>query len=76
MRLFMGILAAQKFESILTGDSSLVERPMDRVADPLIKMGANIETSSGRAPINIFPSVSFTNSYGRKTESRCRLGHK
>ena len=56
MRLFMGILAAQKFESILTGDSSLVERPMDRVADPLIKMGANIETTSGTAPINIFPT--------------------
>ena len=56
MRLFMGILAAQKFESILTGDSSLVNRPMDRVADPLIKMGANIETTTGRAPINIFPA--------------------
>ena len=56
MRLFMGILAAQKFESILTGDSSLVERPMDRVADPLIKMGANIVTTSGTAPINIFPT--------------------
>ena len=56
IRLFMGILAAQKFESILTGDSSLVERPMDRVADPLIKMGANIATTSGTAPINIFPT--------------------
>ena len=56
MRLFMGILAAQKFESILTGDSSLVERPMDRVADPLINMGANIKTTSGTAPINIFPT--------------------
>jgi len=56
MRLFMGILAAQNFESILSGDSSLINRPMDRVADPLIKMGANIQTTSGRAPINIFPT--------------------
>ena len=56
MRLFMGILAAQKFECILSGDSSLINRPMDRVADPLIKMGANLQTTSGRAPINIFPT--------------------
>jgi 3-phosphoshikimate 1-carboxyvinyltransferase len=52
----MGVLAAQKFESKLTGDRSLIKRPMDRVADPLIRMGANIETTSGRAPINILPT--------------------
>ena len=56
IRLFMGVLAAQKFESKLTGDRSLIKRPMDRVADPLIRMGANIETTSGRAPINILPT--------------------
>ena len=61
MRLFMGILAAQKFECILSGDSSLINRPMDRVADPLIKMGANIQTTSGRAPINIFPTNGLKN---------------
>ena len=56
IRLFMGVLAAQKFESKLTGDRSLIKRPMDRVADPLIRMGANIKTTSGRAPINILPT--------------------
>ena len=56
IRLFMGVLAAQKFESKLTGDRSLIKRPMNRVADPLIRMGANIETTSGRAPINILPT--------------------
>tara|TARA_B100000959_G_C14966041_1_gene617766 strand:- start:59 stop:1366 length:1308 start_codon:yes stop_codon:yes gene_type:complete len=56
MRLFMGILATQKFKSVLIGDSSLNKRPMDRVADPLKEMGANIKTTSGRAPIKIFPT--------------------
>jgi 3-phosphoshikimate 1-carboxyvinyltransferase len=40
MRLLMGILAAQPFESALTGDSSLNRRPMKRVMDPLSQMGA------------------------------------
>ena len=56
IRLFMGVLAAQKFKSKLTGDSSLINRPMDRVADPLIRMGANIETTKGRAPLEILPT--------------------
>ncbi|NTU98013.1 MAG: 3-phosphoshikimate 1-carboxyvinyltransferase, partial [Chlorobiaceae bacterium] len=32
MRMFAGILAAQPFESVLVGDSSLMKRPMKRVA--------------------------------------------
>ncbi|MBL7686052.1 MAG: 3-phosphoshikimate 1-carboxyvinyltransferase [Deltaproteobacteria bacterium] len=39
-RLLMGILAAQPFESVLTGDASLNRRPMKRVIDPLTQMGA------------------------------------
>ncbi len=54
MRMFAGILAAQPFTSKLTGDSSLMKRPMKRVADPLRMMGASIELSaSGTAPILI-----------------------
>ncbi len=54
MRMFAGILAAQPFASELIGDSSLMKRPMKRVADPLLLMGANIElSSSGTAPILI-----------------------
>ena len=40
-RLLMGVLAAQAFESALTGDDSLNRRPMKRVMDPLSKMGAS-----------------------------------
>ena len=54
MRMFAGILAAQPFSSELIGDSSLMKRPMKRVADPLRLMGANIELSAaGTAPILI-----------------------
>lgn len=41
MRLLLGLLAAQPFESTLTGDESLNKRPMDRVMKPLIEMGAH-----------------------------------
>jgi 3-phosphoshikimate 1-carboxyvinyltransferase len=40
MRILAGLLAAQPFESELTGDESLSRRPMDRVAAPLREMGA------------------------------------
>jgi 3-phosphoshikimate 1-carboxyvinyltransferase len=40
MRVLAGMLAAQPFESELTGDESLSRRPMDRVAAPLREMGA------------------------------------
>lgn len=43
MRLMMGILAGQEFSARLTGDQSLARRPMNRVMDPLKKMGAKIE---------------------------------
>lgn len=55
IRLLTGILAAQPFDSILTGDASLQKRPMQRVAEPLTKMGAHIELNSGNVPpIRIF----------------------
>lgn len=51
IRLLSGILAAQDFSSIITGDESLRKRPMDRVVEPLERMGAKIE---GRfAPLKI-----------------------
>ncbi len=54
MRLFSGLLAAQQFDSELTGDESLTKRPMGRVADPLRAMGAMIETGEGgRPPLKI-----------------------
>jgi 3-phosphoshikimate 1-carboxyvinyltransferase len=50
----MGLLAGQSFESKLTGDASLRQRPMERVAAPLRQMGAQIATSDGgRPPVTI-----------------------
>ncbi len=42
MRLLSGLLAAQEFFTVLTGDDSLVGRPMKRVIEPLQEMGAEI----------------------------------
>lgn len=55
MRLLSGILAAQPFDSVLTGDASLSKRPMERVAKPLREMGATLQTTGerGTAPISI-----------------------
>lgn len=53
IRLLSGILAAQPFLSILTGDESLRSRPMRRIIDPLSQMGATI---LGRAE-NRFPPL-------------------
>ena len=53
MRLMMGLLAPQKFDSTLIGDASLMRRPMERVAVPLQMMGARIQTHQGRPPVEI-----------------------
>ena len=42
MRLMSGILAGQRFESVLTGDEYLRRRPMRRIIEPLREMGAEI----------------------------------
>ncbi|HTJ43799.1 MAG TPA: 3-phosphoshikimate 1-carboxyvinyltransferase [Kofleriaceae bacterium] len=42
IRLLCGLLAGQRFSSILFGDESLSKRPMRRVIEPLAKMGAVI----------------------------------
>lgn len=52
-RLLAGILAAQPFSSVITGDASLRQRPMRRVVAPLQEMGAAIETTDGRLPMTI-----------------------
>ena len=41
-RLLLGILAGQPFTTVLTGDESLRRRPMSRVVEPLIRMGARV----------------------------------
>ena len=41
-RLLLGVLAAQPFSAVLTGDASLRQRPMGRVTEPLRSFGAHI----------------------------------
>ena len=54
MRLLAGVLAGQSFSSKLTGDSSLRRRPMRRVFEPLLRMGAEIHARDGEfAPFEI-----------------------
>ncbi len=53
MRLLMGILAGGPGEYTLTGDESLQRRPMERVAGPLRRMGAEVICSEGHAPVRI-----------------------
>ena len=62
MRLLSGILSAQKFDSVMTGDPSLSKRPMERVAKPLRDMGAKIQTTGekGTPPISITGNQTLT----------------
>jgi 3-phosphoshikimate 1-carboxyvinyltransferase len=54
MRLLAGVLAGQSFSSKLTGDASLRRRPMRRVFEPLLRMGAKIHARDGEfAPFEI-----------------------
>jgi 3-phosphoshikimate 1-carboxyvinyltransferase len=53
MRLLAGVLAPCPFHAVLTGDESLRTRPMERVADPLRRMGATVETTGGRPPVSV-----------------------
>jgi 3-phosphoshikimate 1-carboxyvinyltransferase len=48
MRFLAGLLAGiPGLEAVLVGDASLSRRPMERVAEPLRRMGAIVETSAG-----------------------------
>ncbi|WP_099222262.1 3-phosphoshikimate 1-carboxyvinyltransferase [Listeria costaricensis] len=55
IRLMMGILAGQPFDSVLFGDASIAKRPMNRVMLPLREMGATLEGRDGTefAPIAV-----------------------
>lgn len=50
MRLLTGLLAGQAFDSVLVGDESLSRRPMRRVIEPLVQMGAQVEAQPGGLP--------------------------
>jgi 3-phosphoshikimate 1-carboxyvinyltransferase len=51
MRLLAGVLGGQHGRFELVGDESLSRRPMERIAEPLRRMGAGVETTDGHAPL-------------------------
>ena len=55
-RLISGILAVQDFNSSLTGDKSLIQRPMKRVIEPLLEAGATIRSSNNMLPLSFIKS--------------------
>ncbi len=52
-RLLLGVLAGQAFYATISGDRSLQKRPMDRVVEPLSRMGAVFEGEGNRLPLSI-----------------------
>ena len=53
MRLGAGLAAGAHGTVVLDGDASLRRRPMERVAEPLRRMGADVATADGRPPVTI-----------------------
>jgi len=55
MRLLCGVLSGLSIHAVLTGDASLRQRPMARVATPLRRMGARIDGRDGGrlAPLSV-----------------------
>jgi 3-phosphoshikimate 1-carboxyvinyltransferase len=54
MRVMMGVLAGRPVTATLTGDASLLKRPMKRVSAPLLQMGANFKLSNENfAPLTV-----------------------
>ena len=51
LRLLMGLMAAQPFQSTFTGDDSLKKRPLKRVIEPLSQMGATF--SNSKLPLTV-----------------------
>ncbi len=57
-RLLMGVLAGQPITAFMTGDASLRRRPMNRVIEPLSRMGARVVSrSGGRLPLALTGSA-------------------
>ena len=57
-RLISGLLAAQDFNSTLIGDESLSQRPMKRVIEPLMKMGAEFHSNESLTlPVTIIKKL-------------------
>lgn len=78
-RLISGILAGQRFTTILNGDASIQTRPMKRIMTPLSMMGADITSLKGNdcAPLRIcggqLHGVSYTSPVASAQVKSCIL---
>lgn len=59
MRLLCGLAAGASGPIRLSGDGSLERRPMERVAEPLRRMGAEVTTVDGRPPLLVIGRASL-----------------
>jgi 3-phosphoshikimate 1-carboxyvinyltransferase len=64
-RLLMGLCVGQGLTASFDGDASLRRRPMERIARPLRKLGARVETNEGKLPATVHgipppPGAEFT----------------
>ena len=57
LRLMLGMTAGLGIKTTFTGDSSLSQRPMNRVLNPLKAMGAEINSDNGMLPIALNKSL-------------------
>ncbi len=56
IRLLAGAVAGTRSSAVLDGSAGLRKRPMDRIADPLRLMGADVAAADGHAPLTISPA--------------------
>jgi len=63
MRLSAGLLAGQPFRAVLDGGPSLHQRPMQRIAEPLIQMGATVEGAARPGTTERYPPLTI---HGRR----------
>ena len=53
LRMLAGVVAGRPFRTTITGDASLRRRPVERVAEPLRRMGARTSSADGKPPLVI-----------------------
>ena len=68
-RLLLGLLSGQNISANFIGDHSLSKRPMDRIIDPLRKMGAEIKSQNSFLPINLTSGVKRKISFNENKKS-------
>ena len=60
-RLLLGLVSGLGLRSTITGDSSLLKRPMSRVIQPLKMMGAKLNSKNGMLPVSTLGSKIVNN---------------